>query len=126
MARVLIFTWHRWEYPKGTLRRRLICGRCGYSASHDVDPTAPAPEHKAATSRHVCPAPLFFWDDWRREAFELGMLPAAAEAGRALIREAHQHAWPWEPNTAAMMALGLANGRRAARRWARILGASSA
>lgn len=121
MRRPLTFSWHRWEYPAGTHRRNLFCDRCGFCASHTVEPTAPEAEHDAASKSHVCAVPQYAWDAWRQEAFEAGMDPKTADVGRSLIREAHNHAWGVEPDLDGMLEDGLKHPRKAARRWRRIL-----
>ncbi len=120
-TRELTFSWHRWEYPAGTQRRNLSCDRCGYNASHAADPTAPDSAHLEASRSHECPPAQYYWDDWRREAFENGMPADVADAGRALIREAFQHGWGIEPNLGAMMRDGLRSPTRSRNRWRRML-----
>jgi hypothetical protein len=119
--RPLSFSWHVWEYPAGSERRGLTCDACDCNASYPVEATAPHADHLFQAPKHVCQTFQYEWDEWRREAWERGMEREAAQAGRALIRECHQHAWPWEPDTRAMMVRGLRDPKGAARRWSRLL-----
>jgi hypothetical protein len=99
----------------------LVCDRCGFVASGQIEPTDPESAHLEASKSHQCSPARYHWDHWRREAFEQGMDADAADVGRALIREAHQHAWPDHVDMEAMMVRGLREPAEARERWQHIL-----
>jgi len=51
-----------------------------------MTPTDPNPDYEP---------PRFEWDDWEEQALARGLDPELATLGRAVFREAIQHAWPW-------------------------------
>ena len=65
------------------------------------------------------------WDDWQRMALARGVPEALATLGRAVMREAHQHAWcdrfrslcGWNDEGRRMIALALRSPEIARRRW---------
>lgn len=69
------------------------------------------------------------WDEFHRKALAAGMKPATAAAGRALMRECHQHQWEhylgseirklcgYEDAGANMISFGLAHAEIAADLW---------
>ena len=69
--------------------------------------------------------PVFEWDHWQGLALERGLAPDLATLGRAVMREAHQHAWCERlkaecgifDDGRAMLRRALARPERAAARW---------
>jgi hypothetical protein len=57
-----------------------------------MNPTDPNPEPTTDLETDYEP-PCWEWDLWEREAIERGMSKEMACLGRAVIREAGQHAW---------------------------------
>jgi hypothetical protein len=71
----------------------------------------------------------FPWDEWQLRARAAGVPEALASLGRAVIREAYQHAWSaalqsecgWDDDGDAMIAFALRDAAGAERRWSRLL-----
>lgn len=69
------------------------------------------------------------WDEWERRALAAGVLEGLAQLGRAVMREAYQHAWDdrlkslcgWRDEGGRMIKLALRSPRTAEKRWQRLL-----
>jgi hypothetical protein len=69
------------------------------------------------------------WDHWQKYALAQGLAADLAALGRAVIREAWQHAWDerekalcgWNDDGRAMLRLALKNPALARKRWGRLL-----
>jgi hypothetical protein len=81
------------------------------------------------TRRLRCKPGEFPWDEWQQRARAAGVPEALASLGRAVIREAHQHAWSaalqsecgWDDDGDAMIGLALRDAAGAERRWSGLL-----
>lgn len=119
------FRLRTWEYPKGTVRRGLVCNGCGYVVDPSNPATATSTDLAAAAQHHVCPAPIYEWDFWHRHARARGVDPELAELGRAVYREAYQHAWGARIDEESMIRSAKRAPRSTARRWAAMLEADA-
>jgi hypothetical protein len=74
----------------------------------------------------TCSAGAYPWDDWERSSLSSGLAADLANLGRAVMREAYNHAWcerlrkecGWSDEGRAMLRRVLAQPRRTAARWA--------
>lgn len=76
-----------------------------------------------------CSCGNFPWDHWKERALAAGMRPELAVLGRAVMREAYQHAWNedlqrvcgWEDEGNAMLVAALEAPEQAAAEWQSLL-----
>lgn len=118
----LTFSVRRWtpDFPgsDGQPRVDVWCDRCGFRADIGVEITdLDEAKHLEATKAHRCMPPTFAWDEWRHLAFEAGMHPDTACAGRALLREHHQHMWGGSLSPDAMLKWGCRAPEEARAAW---------
>ena len=95
-------------------------------------PETPAPIREAyrqsldvLSTQGFCVYGQYPWDGWQRMALLHGVPEELAALGRAVMREAHQHAWEerlsslcgWNDEGRRMIALALRSPEKALRRW---------
>lgn len=102
----------------------------------ETAPETPAPireEYRKSLSvlstQGFCTYGQYPWDDWQRMALARGVPEELATLGRAVMREAHQHAWGerlrslcgWKDEGRRMIALALRSPETARLRWGWLL-----
>lgn len=96
----------------------------------DADPIRGYPEALATLrDQGFCIYGQYPWDFWEKRALACEVPRELAALGRAVMREAHQHAWEsllqklcgWEDEGEAMIALALAAPERARFFWEKLL-----
>lgn len=85
------------------------------------------PYRRSAITERVlaCTPGHFPWDDWEKSALAAGVSQELATLGRATMREASQHGWPyklkvlcgWRDNGQRMIRLALRSPETAKERW---------
>lgn len=93
-----------------------------------VPDSGPVPADELARLRPDA-AGRYAWDRWQAEALEAGLSQDLAQLGRAVMREAVQHAWSeehqrecgWRDQGQVMLVQALQHGETTAQRWRHLL-----